>query len=439
MSPRTHRIYPATMLLLFSTALSIARAGQRFSPEEKKLVRDYLSQVAQKLTNNAVKKDQGIGWVNVSSDDKSEESVNFYDGDSGTCYFFLKAYAGTKNDQYLSTAKQCMAYILSQANRDDAGLYFNPRVNGFFEGNSGPGYLFLYAYHVTGNKEYLKTSEDIAERIVAKPDISESSSPDIISGAAGTGLFLLKIHEITKKPEYLQAAAKLGDFVVSKALPVGNGVKWRAGQGNVTYYFVGFSHGPAGMGYFLLRLYTATKDPKYKECADKAMQHIANIAISEKGYVKWYHEELKQNTRYSSQWCHGNPGMTPFFLELYEVTKDKSYLEWARKNTLYILDQGVNVRKNGSVCHGISGNTAALWVMYQETKDSSYFDDVRDGVKQLEASVKKESDGYYWDSPGHKIDYGYNTGLAGIGDFLVMLYTDGKLNMMGGLGFGDDL
>jgi hypothetical protein len=31
------------------------------------------------------------------------------------------------------------------------------------------------------------------------------------------------------------------------------------------------------------------------------------------------------------------------------------------------------------------------------------------------------------------------TGLAGIGDFLVMLYTNGKLNMMGMLGFGDDL
>ncbi len=31
------------------------------------------------------------------------------------------------------------------------------------------------------------------------------------------------------------------------------------------------------------------------------------------------------------------------------------------------------------------------------------------------------------------------TGLAGIGDFYTLLYSDGKLNMMSVLGYGDDL
>jgi len=76
---------------------------------------------------------------------------------------------------------------------------------------------------------------------------------------------------------------------------------------------------------------------------------------------------------------------------------------------------------------------------FEATKDPKYFADVRDGIKQLEDSVRKDPDGYYWEAPGHKVDYSYATGLAGIGDFLVMLYTNGSLNMMGMLGFGDDL
>lgn len=31
------------------------------------------------------------------------------------------------------------------------------------------------------------------------------------------------------------------------------------------------------------------------------------------------------------------------------------------------------------------------------------------------------------------------TGLAGMGDFFVLLYSGGKLNMMGGLGYGDEM
>jgi lantibiotic modifying enzyme len=430
----------AALATCAALAISFAsRADQGFTSEEKKAFHEYLERVADKLAKNAVKKETGIGWVTVTPDGKQQESIDFYGGNSGTCYFFLKAYAATHEAQHLVTAKQCMAYILSQAKRDDAGLYFLNQQNGFFSGNAGPAYLFLYAYHVTKDKQYLKASEDITARMVAKPAVGENSSPDIIGGAAGTGLYLLKIHEVTKKPEYLDAAVRLGDFIVAKAEPAEKGVTWKVGGPNMTYYFVGFSHGPAGIGYYLDRLYRVTKNERYRETADKAMQYIDSIAISEKGYVKWWHEKLNSPTRFSSQWCHGNPGMTPFFLELYDRSKDKTYLDWARKNTLYILDQGVNIRKNGSVCHGISGNTAALWMMYKATKDPKYFADVRDGIRQLEETVRKDPDGYYWESPAAKVDYSYNLGLAGIGDFLVMLYTNGNLNMMGMLGFGDDL
>ncbi|MGI8745518.1 MAG: lanthionine synthetase LanC family protein [Bryobacteraceae bacterium] len=414
-------------------------AVEKFSADERVRWKTYVDQIATTLTGKAVKRDQGISWVNVTQGGKNEESVDFYLGDSGICYFLMKAYAVTHESKHLDAANSCMAYILSQAKRDSAGMYLHDTQNGLFEGNAGPGYLFLYAYHVTKSKERLKTAEAIADRIIAKPDTGEKSSPDIIAGAAGTGLFLLKMYDVTKKSAYLDGAKKLGDFLVATAEPQAKGVKWKVRGTNVEYYFVGFSHGPAGIGYYLDRLYRATKVDKYKEYADKAMEHIEEIAIPEKNGVKWYHEELARKTRYSSQWCHGNPGMNPFFLDLYFRSKDKQYLDWAEKSTNYILDQGVNVRKNGSVCHGISGNTAAIYIMWRATQDPAYFKDVRDGIRQLEESAKKTGNEIYWEPPGHNVDYSYMTGLAGIGDFFALLASDGKLNMFGPLGYGDDM
>lgn len=434
----------ALLLAVAATGGWLAQASirgqqyEQFTAAEKAAFKNYLDQIASRLVSEATTKERGVGWININSEGKPEESLNFYAGNSGVCYFLLKAYAATRRKEYLRASEQGMDYILSQAKRDAKGLYFHERQNGVFDGNAGPGYLFLYAYHVTRDKRYLKTAEEIAARIVALPDVGDRSSPDIISGAAGCGMFLLKTHEVTKKPVYLTGAERLGDFLIAKAEPQPKGAKWKVTGGQTEYYFVGFSHGPAGIGYYLARLHRATKKEKYREYAEKAMDHIAEIAIPEKNYVKWYHEELQRKTRYSSQWCHGAPGMNPFFLELYADSHDRKYLDWSVKNTHYLLDQGVDVRKNASVCHGVAGNTASLYQIYQVTKDNSYFGEVRRAIKLLDETAKKDDRGFYWEPLGHKVDYSYMTGLAGVGDFFVLLYTGGRLGMMSALGYGDD-
>lgn len=72
-------ILAASVLVLSPMQLSAARGDQGFTADKKQVFRDYLDQVA-------VKKDEGIAWVNVTPDDKSQDSIDFYGGDSGTCY-----------------------------------------------------------------------------------------------------------------------------------------------------------------------------------------------------------------------------------------------------------------------------------------------------------------------------------------------------------------
>lgn len=61
----------------------------------------------------------------------------------------------------------------------------------------------------------------------------------------------------------------------------------------------------------------------------------------------------------------------------------------------------------------------------------------RPGHEGLDKAVEKQPDGYYWEAFGYK-PCSYVTGLAGIGDFFMLLYSDGKLNMLGPRGYGDD-
>jgi len=177
----------------------------------------------------------------------------------------------------------------------------------------------------------------------------------------------------------------------------------------------------------------------YTYRAYSSFTHVEAIAIKEKNYVKWYHEELKRRTRYASQWCHGAPGMNPLFLANYTRTGDQRSLLWATDSTKYLLDQGVNVRENASVCHGIAGNAASLLMMYEATGNEDYFATIRGAVELLYGTMKEDAQGIWWDSPDNRQDYSYMTGLAGVGDFFVLLQSEGRLKMFGPLGYGDDL
>lgn len=409
-----------------------AGAPRQFSAAEHARLREAIVRIADRLSTAKVS-------TAMLAEGAAARTSDFYDGAAGIGYFLLKAYRVLGDEKYRRAADSTLRQMLSQARPDRQGLYFDPAINGVFQGNAGPGYVLLYAHRVTAERSYLDAAEQIARRIIAVPDIRADSNPDIIAGAAGAGLFLLAMHEATGDQQYLQGARDLGDFLVAHAEPLDAGATWKLADHGEDYYFVGYSHGPAGIGYYLDRLYRVTAERRYGEAADRAMAYIEGIAIRESSprgdSVKWYHERLKRPTRYSSQWCHGAPGMNPFFLQLYSRAADRRYLDWAVTNTRYLLAQGVDVRKNPGVCHGIAGNAASLYLMYQATGDEAYLQTVRQAVEMLYAAIETQ----LLDPTANADEAGYMTGLAGVGDFLVLLHSEGKLRMFGPLGYGDDL
>lgn len=426
------------LILLAGFFNPTAASDKGFSKEETAKFAAYVDGIAAKILNNAQKKDGALYWTDMNREGQAVESADFHNGTPGISYFLLKAYDATGKKEFLEGARKGMDTILRLGQSDDLGWYIGDKLNGLFVGNAGRGWLFLYAYHLTQEKSYLEAAEKLAARIVAAPSIEAGSGTDIFTGISGTGLFLLKLHEVTKNPAYLQGAEKLGDVLVERAEPQGQGVRWVSKGKENDSYFIGFAHGTLGRAYFLERLSQLSKKTTYRECADKAMVHLAGLAVAEKNFLKWPAEESRGMDKFPSQWCHGAPGMNALFFEVYKRTGDKKLIDYAEKNSLFVIEKGVNIRKNGCVCHGIAGNAAPLYMTFLETGNPVFLEETRKAVALLDETLIKDPDGLYWDSLKGKGDYGYHSGLAGIGDFFVFLMTNGKIPMMGGLGYGGD-
>ncbi len=429
------------LLFLFGLVPGAMAGGKKFGKEDTLKFRNYIDQAARKIVNNASEDDGGLYWLTRNEyTNLLENSFGFHNGTPGVCYFLLKAYVVTGRREYLEAARQGMTYVLRHGKTDDLGYYIYDTNDGLFDGNAGRAHLFLYAYNVTKDRIYKEAADKLAARILAASYKGADSAANMFAGASGVGIFLLKYNELTRDPAYLKGAEHLGDLIIEKAVPQENGVKWNAGgTGNKARYFTGYAGGVAGNGYFLERLSRVSGNKVYGEYARMALNYFESTAVAEKGYLKWRREEIKAGDKFPSQWCHGAPGIGNFFVALYNGTRDPKYADLTDKNIRYLLDQGFNVRKNGGLCHGICGNAASVYAAYLATGNETYFNEMKNAVAQLDSTVLKEADGYYWDAEMGKNDYCYQTGLAGIGDFFIFLYSNGRTPMFGGLGFGDDL
>lgn len=222
----------STFLVLFLFFIIIVKGGVLYSNtifnnEELIKFKSYIIKIADEVIKNPEKNKNGVFWKQITKENKELKSIDFYSGDTGIAYFLLKAYKVTKDKRYLETAKSSIDYTYKKARNDKNGLYFQDTINGLFNGNAGHAYTYLTAYKITKDSKYLSYAEEIAERIIKKPDIeTKFSSPDIISGAAGTGLFLLEMFKTTGNQKYLKGAEVLGDFLIKDAVSQVKGVKW---------------------------------------------------------------------------------------------------------------------------------------------------------------------------------------------------------------------
>jgi lantibiotic modifying enzyme len=197
-----------------------------------------------------------------------------------------------------------------------------------------------------------------------------------------------------------------------------------------------FSHGTAGVAYFLASLYAETRQKEFLDAALSGAKYLLAVANTEgDGCLVFHHEPDGKDLHYLS-WCHGPAGTARLFYRLYRVTGDKTWIEWMKRAARSVMQSGIPERQtpgfwnNVSQCCGSAGVAEFFLNLHRITRERQYLDFSKRVTAQLLAKATRDEQGMRWIQAEHRVrpelliaQTGYMQGAAGIGMWL--LHLDG--------------
>ncbi|MCP5047223.1 MAG: hypothetical protein GY940_08625, partial [bacterium] len=391
-------------------------------------------QAAQWLEANIIRQPGGTVWA---ADPAKPDSIifNLYSGTPGVILFFLETYYATGKKHYLEIAGEAANRLLNWIDSPKKEVYY-----GLYVGLSGVGFVLDEVYNATGQEKYRKGAAQCIRLIrenaqIAGKGIQWNSFSDLIIGSTGTGLFLLHMAKKTSDPELVQLAAKAGKRLIELGIPVNGGLKWRMSTDpQFKRTLPNFSHGTAGIAYYLATLYRHTHKKEFLDAALAGAKYLLSIAKTDGGSCLVFHNEPGGKDRYYLSWCHGPPGTARLFYRLYQITRDKTWMDWVRKSARGILDSGIPGRQtpgfwnNAGWCCGSAGVADFFLQLYRVTHQQTYLDFSRQMTEDLLKKSTAAGKGLKWIHAEHRVKPGLlkaQTGLmqgaAGIGLWLLRL------------------
>lgn len=419
------RKFPICLAIAFTIFLAI--------PLEQQAANDkYLAaakQAARWIQSSATKTDRGTAWPADPRDAKTV-SNSLYAGTPGIVLFFLEA--ARISPLYLNDARGGADYLLNTlADEKDAGLY---------TGIAGIGFVLQETFKATKEEKYREGARRIVAmlRERAQPagkGVEWNDSTDIISGAAGTGLFLLyAARELKDAPAY-ELATKAGRRLIERGKTADAGMKW-AMDSKFSRLMPNFSHGTAGVAYFLATLYHETRERAFLDAALGGAKYLLSIANTENEGCQIFHHEPGGQDLYYLSWCHGPTGTARLFYRLSQITGDKSWMDWVRRSARSVMASGIPERQtpgfwnNISQCCGSAGVAEFFLSLHRITRDPEYLKFARRMTESLLAKATEERQMLKWIQAEHRAQpnllvaqTGFMQGAAGIGTWLLHLHA----------------
>lgn len=373
---------------------------------------------------------EGMTWPVAPLVSPPETNSTLYSGTPGVVLFLSELSRATGNKDYLPLVRGGADHLAARLREE--------KTPGLYEGLSGLGFALNEAFRVTGDPKHKDAFlTGLAKlREGAKKQgrgVEWNSTTDIISGSAGTGLFLLYAAQETKDSTLLELAAQAGSRLVELGKPEAGGLKW-AMDPEFPRLMPNFSHGTAGVAYFLASLYKETKRKEFLEAALAGARYLLAVAKTEGDACLIFHNEPDGKELYYLGWCHGPVGTARLFYLLWEATGDKIWLDWVRKSAHGIMTSGIPEKEtpgfwnNAGICCGLAGVGEFFLDLYGVTKEKAYLD-FCDRITERLLKKATEKDGqFYWAQAEHRTrpDFivaqtGYMQGASGIGMFLLKL------------------
>ncbi len=398
------------------------------------------------LRASAARTAEGTVWPADPRDAKSANN-SLYSGNPGVVLFFLQAARATGDRSYLKDARAGADALLNAIAKDteqSAGLY---------TGIAGIGFALIETYKATKEEKYRGGALAVADRLRERAQergagVEWSDVTDIISGSAGAGLFLLYAARELKQPTWRDVAARAGKRLIELARPENGGLKW-AMDPKFPRLMPNFSHGTAGVAYFLATLYQETRRKEFLDAALAGARYLLSIARTEGEVCLIFHNEPDGKELHYLSWCHGPAGTARLFYRLYQVTGAAQWMDWVRKSARAILASGVPEKQtpgfwnNVGQCCGTAGAAEFLLSLHRITGDAEYLAFARRATDQILSRATRESGGLRWVHAEHRVrpellvaQTGYMQGAAGIGMWLLRLDAFDR-GRRGGITFPD--
>lgn len=269
---------------------------------------DYLEavfQIVKYLKTNEVVTPKGKYWKvspepgNEYKDDLIITPKSIYAGSAGIGQFFLQLYEVTRKEEYLKEAKDAAEYILNTyegpeffknvLEGNDGGVW---PVKGWgtsvYAAPAGQGIFLEQLYEQTNEKRYheflLRTADDAI--LAGKDDgktLHWSSEADLMADGS-YGFFFLYVYRKTGNEKYLEAAKKVVAFTDTRIVPAKiGGIYYKnvdltlVGWKSKETVFPNFSHGAAGSAFLNVLLYEETKEKSYLDKAKRVVEFLSKI------------------------------------------------------------------------------------------------------------------------------------------------------------------
>ena len=424
-------------LVAFLSAVLIGTVGlaSRAPQKPDTSARPWLAEAqgaAKWLRSVSVPVTTGLAWPGTPGPTAPQVS-NLYSGYAGVVLFFLELHHTTGNPADLETARAGANSL--------AAISYNEKSAGLYTGLGGIGFTLTEVWKATKDPAFRDAANrvlDQVKKMATRVDDGVEWSPvsDIISGTSGIGLYLLYSARELNRPDAKELAEAAGRRLIAQQMTADGGTKWAMTPATPTRLYPNFSHGTAGVAYFLATLAEETGKPAYREAALSGARYLLKVAKTDGDVCLVFHHEPEPDglDLYYLSWCHGPAGTARLFQRLATVTGEREWRDWIRKSANGIRKSGVPAQRtpgfwqNVGQCCGSVGVAEFFLSYHEHTKDRDALAFVRELTTEITAKATRDDQGTRWIHAEHRVQpgnlaaqTGWMQGAAGIGAWYLRL------------------
>jgi len=385
------------------------------------------------IRSTAIRTAAGRTWPCTPNDPKrGAPEQSLYSGTPGVVLGYLELHAFTGEKRFLEEAEAGALELATLIPAAGAGV----RDAGLYEGLAGHAFVLRAVSRASENERLAAAALQAAKALAAAGPVWNDVN-DIIAGSAGIGLTLLALRDLLGD-QAIDLARQAGDRLLAVGKSVADGQRKWMMDPSFPREMPNFSHGTAGIAYFLATLSQQGGEPKYLEGAREGARYLRAIAVSSgDGTVIRHHDGDGAELFYLS-WCHGGAGTARLWERLHAIDGDPVWRASEDAGARGIIAQGVPEQRtagfwnNISQCCGNAGVAEYFLKRYARTGASSDLAYARRHADDLLHRGTEDSDAERWVQAENRISpseeaaqTGLMQGAAGVA--IMLLHLDAAL------------